>query len=212
MKKGKLAVKKNVEEEDSEDNFQETGDEENFSAVVLDESLLNVDLFGQVNEKMVLTFKRYFLKLVKFYRDLPGKKNPMTITINSSGGNANDGFAIFDIIRSSGMPVTTVALGSAESAALIIFLAGSKRRIHQNALLLTHETHEHDLEGRAHTAHSLVTIGNQLLITDKLISKIILENSKITPQTLARLKKSEKLIIAEEAVKYGLAHEIIRNN
>lgn len=211
MKNKKLSLKKRVETEDLEDSFQETGDEESFSAVVLDESLLNVDLFGQVNEKMVLTFKRYLLKLKNLYQSLPGKKNPVTVTINSTGGNANDGFAIFDIIRSSGMPITTIALGGAESAALIIFLAGSKRLIHQNTLLLTHETHEHDLEG-THTAISLITTGKQLLTIDKLINKTILKNSKITPQILARLKKSEKLITAEEAVKYGLAHEIIKND
>lgn len=198
-----------MKEEDFEDNFEETGDDENFSAVVLDESLLNVDLFGQVNEKMVLNFKRYFLKLLKLYQGL-GKKDPITITINSSGGNASDGLAIFDVIRSCKVPVTTIALGSAESAALIIFLSGSMRRVHKNALLLTHETYENDL-GKTQTAHSLVVAGKQLLVLDKLISKIILETSKMKPGTLEKFKKKEKFITAEEAVKYGLAHEIIKN-
>jgi ATP-dependent protease ClpP protease subunit len=52
----------------------------------------------------------------------------LTVFINSPGGNVEEGFAIHDLIRSYGKPVTTVAEGQVFSIATVIFLAGDKGR------------------------------------------------------------------------------------
>jgi len=47
-----------------------------------------------------------------------------TLYINSDGGSVNDAFALADIMRISKTPISTVAIGSLMSSALLVFAAG----------------------------------------------------------------------------------------
>ena len=49
--------------------------------------------------------------------------------INSGGGNLYEGFALANVIMSSRIPITTVALGECDSAALIIAMSGHRRLV-----------------------------------------------------------------------------------
>ena len=55
-------------------------------------------------------------------------KAPITMYVNSPGGDADAGFAIFDAMRLIKAPITTICSGLAASAAVIIFLGGEKGR------------------------------------------------------------------------------------
>lgn len=50
----------------------------------------------------------------------------IAVFINSPGGNVDEGFAIHDLLRSYGKPVTTIGEGQVFSIATVILLAGDK--------------------------------------------------------------------------------------
>lgn len=60
------------------------------------------------------------------------------VVINSPGGSAFDGLAIYNTLRASGKRVVTECLALAASAASIVFCAGDERRMAPGALLMIH--------------------------------------------------------------------------
>src|SRR5688572_595388 len=69
------------------------------------------------------------------------RKAPITAYVNSPGGSADSGFAIFDLFRFSPCPITTVANGVVASAAVLIYLGAPQgRRVSlPNARFLLHQ-------------------------------------------------------------------------
>ena len=66
-------------------------------------------------------------------------REPIMLFINSNGGNAYDAFALADIIKTSKTPVYTIAIGWCMSGGLLIFMAGKKRFVGENATLMFHD-------------------------------------------------------------------------
>lgn len=65
--------------------------------------------------------------------------DPIVIHINSPGGSAHCGLAIYDFIKNCRVPVTTISEGIAGSAAGLIFLAGNRRIVSENSCVLLHQ-------------------------------------------------------------------------
>lgn len=63
----------------------------------------------------------------------------IVVRINSRGGNVHDGLAIYNMLAARSESVTTVVEGVAASIASVIFMAGGKRVMPANALLMVHE-------------------------------------------------------------------------
>jgi len=68
-------------------------------------------------------------------------KSPITVYINSPGGQADSGFAMYDFIRFVKPPVRTIVTGMCASAAVLPFLAVPKERRFSlpNARFLLHQ-------------------------------------------------------------------------
>ena len=174
------------------------------------------NIFGDnLDNKVLLDFKKYLEILEKLIKKAGKSKTNRSIKLYlcTGGGDCSVGLAIYDLLRSrsrfKSLQIETVALGEVASAGVIIFLAGDKRLIHENALLLSHLTDQNMDDCSRQEKDNIM---NQMRIMDGIYRKIILKRSKLNSQTLARLEKLEKYITAKEAVKYGLAHEIIRND
>jgi ATP-dependent protease ClpP protease subunit len=60
------------------------------------------------------------------------------VHINSPGGYVTDGFAIHDLLKTSGYKVTTIIEGLCGSIATVIALAGDVRKIHANSEFFVH--------------------------------------------------------------------------
>ena len=67
--------------------------------------------------------------------------DPITIYINSPGGDVDGGFAIYDMIRFISSPVRTVGIGLVASAAVIVLLAAEKEHRYgfANSTYLIHQ-------------------------------------------------------------------------
>ena len=135
------------------------------------------------------------------------KAAPITVFVNSPGGSADSGFAIYDLFRFSPCPIITVANGVVASSAVLIFLGGEagKRVTMQNARFLLHQP-------------STATRGqaSDIDITAKEISKIRRRYNEIVAESTGRdfalvEKDSDRdfWLSAREAVDYKLAVKIV---
>jgi ATP-dependent Clp protease protease subunit len=66
------------------------------------------------------------------------KVKNVDIVINSVGGSSYDGLAIADRIRTAKVPTTTIAMGAAMSAALLILVSGGRRIATKRTWILHH--------------------------------------------------------------------------
>lgn len=68
----------------------------------------------------------------------PYKGKALDVAINSPGGDVWAGIAIYNALRAHGGTVTTRAMGVAASAASIVMMAGDKREMPANAMIMVH--------------------------------------------------------------------------
>lgn len=132
-------------------------------------------------------------------------REPIMLFINSGGGSAYDSFALADIIKTSKTPVYTVAIGWCMSGGLLIYMAGKKRFVGENATLMFH-----DVAGWVHDKTEGI---KQELEESKRLSKMycnmITKNSLVKQETLDDYitRKAEWYISAEEAIDLKIANE-----
>lgn len=102
---------------------------ESYKALLKDRTILyNDDINKSVIERIVLPLTTLSQKNSK----------PIKLLINSPGGSVEDGQMVVDAIITSKAPVITIALGKAMSAAFDIFLAGDRRIVYPNTVLMMH--------------------------------------------------------------------------
>jgi ATP-dependent Clp protease protease subunit len=132
---------------------------------------------------------------------------PIRIFIDSPGGDADAGYAIFDMIRFVKPPVWTIGMGLVASAAAIIQLASPKER--RVGLPNSHYLIHQPLSGIRGVATDIEIHAREL---DKLRDKI---NHLIAEETGEPFEQVEKdtdrdyWMNADEAVKYGLISRVI---
>lgn len=102
---------------------------ESYQALLKDRCiLLNGDIDKSVIERVALPITTFSQK----------NNKPIKLLINSSGGSVEDGQMVVDAIITSKAPVITIAFGKAMSAAFDIFLAGDRRIVYPNTILMIH--------------------------------------------------------------------------
>jgi ATP-dependent Clp protease protease subunit len=135
--------------------------------------------------------------------------DPITILIDSPGGDVYAGFSIFDMIRFVKAPVKIVGMGLVASAAALILLAvaSDHRFALPNSSYLIHQP----LSGVRGVATEIEIHARELEKTRTRINEIIAE---ATGQTLERIAKDtdrDYWMNASEAVTYGLVKKIVVN-
>ncbi|MDR2094001.1 MAG: ATP-dependent Clp protease proteolytic subunit [Treponema sp.] len=133
--------------------------------------------------------------------------DPIRIFIDSPGGDADAGYAIFDMVRFVRPPVWTIGMGLVASAAAIIALASPRER--RVGLPNSHYLIHQPLSGIRGVATDIEIHAREL---DKLREKI---NKLIAAETGAPVEQVKKdtdrdyWMNAEEAVQYGLISKVI---
>ena len=94
--------------------------------------ILNKDhsLFG------VIGFEENTLKEV--IENLEHEEDEINLRINSPGGDADEGFGIYDFLINHKAKVTVEIIGEASSAAAIVAMAGDVRKMTKNATFMVH--------------------------------------------------------------------------
>jgi ATP-dependent Clp protease protease subunit len=107
------------EEEDEEDEKKSSDEDERLAEKVL--KTRTILLSEAITDEVA---RRVFQQLLVL--EAESQEKPITVIINSPGGEADSGFGIFDMLRFVAPPVRTLVAGLCASAAVIVFLAGDK--------------------------------------------------------------------------------------
>lgn len=161
-------------------------------------------LYGDINDTLISLASE--ILIAEQYNPKPAEK--IRILINSAGGELHSAFSLIELIESSKIPVETIALGQCVSAALLIFMSGTKghRIVTRTCTAMSH-TYSTDIGG---THWDLKEVQRELQNTqDRILSQYIkctgLEKNKIVKHLIG---KSDHWLKPHEVVEYGIADKI----
>ena len=191
--------------DDDDDDDHEHGEKKGKKGGRMEDKLLDARTLIIADEVSDALYRRVATMLTLLERK--DRKAPITAFVNSPGGSADSGFAIFDLFRFSPCPITTVANGVVASAAVLIFLGAPQgRRLSlPNARFLLHQPST-AARGQA----------SDIDITAKEISKLRRRYNEIVAEATGKPfevveKDSDRdfWLTAPEAAEYKLVNRII---
>lgn len=158
-------------------------------------------LSGEIDKDLAERTIRQLLLL----EDMGG--DPIRIFIDSPGGDADAGYAVFDMIRFVKPEVWTIGMGLVASAAAIIQLAAPKER--RVGLPNSHYLIHQPLSGIRGVATDIEIHAREL---DKLrgrINRLIADETGVAFSQVEKDTDRDFWMNAEEAVKYGLISRVV---
>lgn len=187
---------------DKDDEKEEKSEKDGFDG--LQAKLLKtrtILLSGEINKELAERLIKQMLLLEADGDD------PVKVFIDSPGGDADAGYAIFDMLRFIKPEVITVGMGTVASAGALVHLAAKKenRLSLPNAHFLIHQP----LSGIRGVATEIEIHAREL---EKLREKINVLIAEETGQDVKKVSDDtdrDYWLTAEEALEYGLISRII---
>lgn len=164
----------------------------------------SVMIFGPIEPKLT---REVFARLLVL--DQMSKTKPIRVYINSPGGVADDGFAIYDLLRFVKCPVTTVVTGLAASAATIVMVGAPKDR----RLILPHSRvmlHQPSVGVRGSASDIAISAKEILRLRQKANELFARETEREVGQLEEDMHR-DYWMSAQEAVDYGLVSRIVES-
>ena len=118
--------------------------------------------------------------------------DPITIYINSPGGDVDGGFAIYDTVRFISAPVTMVGLGLVASAAALVLLAVPSER-------------------RVGLPNSSYLIHQPLSKMQGVTTDVLIHATKKSVEEVSKDTERDHWLFSDEALEYGLISKIINS-
>jgi len=160
-------------------------------------------LSGEINKELAEKAIRQLLLL----EDM--NDEPIRIFIDSPGGDADAGYAIFDMIRFVKPKIWTIGMGLVASAAAIIQLAAPKER--RVGLPNSHYLIHQPLSGIRGVATDIEIHAKELEKLREKINRLIAEETSNSVSQVEKDTDRDYWMNAAEAVKYGLISKVITN-
>ncbi len=163
----------------------------------------SIFLFGPIEPKQTREVVQQILLL-----DQIAPKKPIRVYINSPGGVADDGFAIYDVLRYVAAPVSTIVTGLAASAATIALVGAPKDRrfILPHSRVMLHQPSV----GIRGTASDIAINAKEILRLRRKANELF---EREIGRPLAKLEEDmhrDFWMSAEEAVAYGLCSKVVQ--
>ncbi len=130
---------------------------------------------------------------------------PITVEINSPGGDVFAGSEIFTSLKNYSGNVEVNIVGLAASAASIIAMAGNTVKISPTGQLMIHRASTVSQGNSDNLSSDLQGLNS----TDQAIVNVYQEKTGMDPQDIYRMMSDETWINAQDAVKQGFADEIM---
>jgi len=178
-------------------------------------SLRSMMLYGDLDEEKALEIIVGFMVLSDRPRpnafEEDGSLKPIGFYISTYGGNADDMFAIYDMmnITKEKCAIETTGIGKVMSAGTLLLAAGTKgkRKITRHCRVMIHSVAAGSYGNLHNLQNEMETIKDQ---QDKYTNAIV-ANTSMTKRQVQKLldRKINVYLSAEEAVEYGIADEVI---
>ena len=160
-----------------------------------------LELVGSVDAEPVACIVRCLLHLQK--RD---SQAPVTLLINSPGGEVQSGLALYDVMRAIACPVHTVCLGMAASMAVLLFIAGSQCDMLPHSRVMIHDPLIGSMGG---SALSVKARADDLMRIRDITAAVIAEHTGMPIEQVFQLTGQDTYFEAQDAVDAGLADCVI---
>jgi len=162
-------------------------------------------LNGDIDSALIETL---YANLIKLENEGPGQ--PLTVTINSDGGNFYESIVATDIMGTISSPVKTIALANANSGGFIIFMGGGERICHDYTCLMMHSVKSSYFATPAQAKDKT----EYMNYTQEKVARFFSfqTDGKTSPKYWMELFDSgkDKWFSIEEALKLGIIHRVIK--
>lgn len=135
----------------------------------------------------------------------PEQRKPITLYLDTPGGEVSAGLKLIDTIQASKTPVHIVNMGSCFSMGFMIYVAGHRRVASRNAIFLMHDG-SIDASGTTSKTRDLMEFSDRL---DGRLKNLVLAMTKIPAELYDEKARKEWYMFAEEAKELGVVDEII---
>jgi ATP-dependent Clp protease protease subunit len=167
-----------------------------------------VHFIGPINHNTACTIRNLCLQA------LQSGATEIALHMSSEGGNMTAGFALYFFLKSLPIPLTTHNVGSIESIAVVIFLAGQKRYACPGTRFLVHPLNW-GFGNLVAADHSRVTEWRECLDFDAERYAAIFEEAtgnsgKSMEDIRSHLFGAAKLYNPEQAIRAGMIHESVQ--
>jgi ATP-dependent protease ClpP protease subunit len=130
---------------------------------------------------------------------------PVTVNINSPGGDMFEGLAIYNLLREHKGEVTVKVLGLAASAASVIAMAGDTIQIARAGFLMIHNAWVVAVGNR----NDLREYADTLEPFDRAMAGIYAARTSMDEKAVGKLMDAESWIPGADAIEHGFADELL---
>lgn len=221
-KKNSKPSKSQPEHDEHDDEHDDEEDMEDESELNVSEELRTIGLFGAVDQDKVTDLIGAIITLsepkVKRSKDEEGNEvenkepvKPITLMLNTPGGNADEMFALYDIMRMhrDKCEIHTFGVGKVMSAGVLLLAAGAKgnRKVGKHCRIMIHSV----IGGSSGSFHNLENEMEEIRYIQTAYIKALSEETGTSFNQLKKLidRKVNVYLSAEEAVKLGIADIIV---
>lgn len=178
---------------------------EDRNQILLEKHLIDARILlctGPVTDKMARDVTTRILVM-----EAQDPDRPVTVFINSPGGSADSGFAIYDILRFAAPPIRTIVNGLCASAGILIQLAGENGQrfsLPESRFMI----HQPSTAGQG-TASDLDITAREVMKLRVRYNRIIAEATGKQAEQVISDAHRDFWLNADEALKYGLIDRVI---
>lgn len=134
--------------------------------------------------------------------------NPITLKINSPGGDYFAGVAMYNLLRAHQAPVTVQVMGVAASAASIIAMAGAKIEMAKNAELMIHKAWAMAVGN----ADDMAAVKNVLDRIDRALAETYAARTGQPITKISAMMSAETWMNADEAIALKFADSLLERD
>lgn len=197
--------------DDEDDELEDDDDDDDEDAKKSNEDPKMMERFLRartilVSEPVSSTLARsVYQQLIMLEREDP--KKPITLIVNSPGGEADAGFGMFDMIRFVACPVRTIVAGLCASAGVMVFLAGDRgqRFSLPNSRFLLHQPSSQSWG----QASDLEIAAREILRLRDQYNRIVANETGRTIERVTEDADRDFWMSAAEAKDYGLVTRVV---
>jgi len=170
-----------------------------------------IGLFTDITEEKIAEIVQALLYLNEVNKLSEEEKRPIEFYLSTYGGNADDMFALYDIMRmvQATTPIHTLGVGKVMSAGVLLLAAGTKgeRRIAKNCRVMLHSVSA----GPGGDLPNLVNEMEALHELQEMYINCLVQETKMMKSDLKNMleRKVNVYLSAEKAVALGIADIVV---
>lgn len=135
------------------------------------------------------------------------EREPITLYVDSFGGDAYSGYGLYTAIKMSKTPIHTICISKAMSMGFLILVGGHKRFAAKDAHIMYHDVACWTGGKRQDIKESV----EEMQVLMDMYDGVVLERTNLLKEKLddVKLKKQNWYMRGEEAKKHGIVDELI---